>query len=602
MKLFIITLFIIFNYVFTYSEVEKDKNFYYDKARNFYYSNHKFKEDSASFYFQKFINSNPESSEKLIYAYYSRADTYTLEGDYYLSINLLLKAIEVYRINNIELDMSHIYLSLIANYINLEEYDKTQEFFDILIHSNLVDKEQKMATYVNYGIYLLTKEKNDSAKYYLEKTINYKGSSHYLGYTVINLTSIYNKDKAYQKSLDLLENASRLITNDNYPNKVLLYFANLETYQMLNDKTKEKFYINKIKEFEVSSSSDIKLKIYQILSQFYTNSKEYKKATKYYTKYINKQKKMFNKDNRELLTKYEVKYNLLKKQLKNEELESQINYLIIITIISLILIIVIFIYWTKQKKYTKDELHKVESLKLIKTELEKNVNAKDKLFEILSHDLKNPLTGITITISNLINYHKKNDNLDEKQLRLANRILKASDSMKITIEDIFMWASAQSGVLKSHPEPEVNIFENLSIENDLLLNNIQNKDIHFEFKIDKDIVLENCDPNLLKTVYRNILSNAIKFTNESGKIQIKLGKNNNRIAIIIKDNGVGMSSKTLNSIFDMAGISMLGTNNEKGTGLGLITCKNLQELNGGEIEIHSNIGHGTTVEMLFHIN
>jgi len=122
----------------------------------------------------------------------------------------------------------------------------------------------------------------------------------------------------------------------------------------------------------------------------------------------------------------------------------------------------------------------------------------------------------------------------------------------------------------------------------------QQKNINLEL-INKENIYVEADMNMINTVIRNLLSNAIKFTNFNGRIIVDSKINNDKVIVMVKDDGVGMNEKTLNSLFDLAEKKSLpGTNNEKGTGLGLILCKEFVERNNGKIWVESKLGEGST--------
>ena len=133
---------------------------------------------------------------------------------------------------------------------------------------------------------------------------------------------------------------------------------------------------------------------------------------------------------------------------------------------------------------------------------------------------------------------------------------------------------------------------------DLLKQQWQAKELQIQFQPFEEFVW--MDPDHLKLVVRNLLSNAIKFTKEGGNIEIYTMRNKRNAFVIIKDNGLGISTENLEKLFrDDVTFSTFGTDNEKGIGLGLVLCKDFMNMQNGSIEIESIVDEGTTVNLLF---
>lgn len=150
--------------------------------------------------------------------------------------------------------------------------------------------------------------------------------------------------------------------------------------------------------------------------------------------------------------------------------------------------------------------------------------------------------------------------------------------------------------MEFHPK-EINVKKLVGECIDIHRNVFESKQIQVVEDV-KDFIGIFCDENMFKTVIRNLLSNAIKFTNPQGEVSIK-AKVTDKVCIEIKDNGVGMSADTLEKLFRIGHkITTEGTMKERGTGLGLIMCKELIEKNGGSILVESEIGKGTTFKVI----
>ncbi|MBV5312720.1 MAG: hypothetical protein JZU47_05445 [Prolixibacteraceae bacterium] len=231
-----------------------------------------------------------------------------------------------------------------------------------------------------------------------------------------------------------------------------------------------------------------------------------------------------------------------------------------------------------------------ELLKKNNAELKNNNVTKDKLFSIIAHDLKNPVGNILV-ISKLINSNLKNQE-QENLAELIEMIGSQAEETLELLETLFDWAKSQTGQI-TH-KPEILNLKTL-IEQVIETHNpaAQLKDIVIESETSEEIKIF-ADQNMLNTILRNLTTNAIKFTYPKGRIRISAEQKTDNIEITVSDNGIGMDEKTIDSLFRIDTThTAMGTADEKGTGLGLIICKEFIERHGGQIKIESKLGKGS---------
>ena len=230
-----------------------------------------------------------------------------------------------------------------------------------------------------------------------------------------------------------------------------------------------------------------------------------------------------------------------------------------------------------------------EQIKM-KNELIKLNADKDLFISILAHDLKSPFNSILgfldILKENIRTYEI------EKTEKFLNIIYTSAKSTFSLLEDILIWVRSNSGKLAfkqerlSLSDTCINVIENLKLV-------AKTKNIDINCFSDREIFVF-ADSNMLHTIIRNIISNAIKFTNENGKISVYAEHNKSTATITVSDNGVGISPDTLLKLFDISEkITTEGTAGEKGTGLGLLLCKEFVEKHGGKIWVESELGKGS---------
>ncbi len=246
--------------------------------------------------------------------------------------------------------------------------------------------------------------------------------------------------------------------------------------------------------------------------------------------------------------------------------------------------------------YQKSAL--LEEISESREKLKATLASKDKFFSIISHDLKNPISALILGSDLIFQYYDKFSDAEIKQ-----KIKQLSESSKFLfklLENLLHWSRSQTGAIQYSPKNDniVNIIDS-SIE--LLKLNAQTKNIELKKKSPDNIICY-FDEDMITTIIRNLISNAIKFTNEGGSVEIGavtkpsegLEPSEGYTLIYVKDSGIGMPPEILNKLFKIEeNVTNKGTCGESGTGLGLILCKEFVEKHGGKIWVESEVGKGS---------
>ena len=231
-----------------------------------------------------------------------------------------------------------------------------------------------------------------------------------------------------------------------------------------------------------------------------------------------------------------------------------------------------------------------------KKALEELNGIKDKLFSIISHEFRSPLNSLKGTLALL-----KVGALSEEELNMISKELTDKiNSTSIFLDNLLNWAKSQMQGIQAKPA-DVNLKE-VASENILLLKSMADKKrIQLENRISEE---SNAfvDPNMMNLIFRNLISNAIKFSMKGGSILIHSAKNGQYNTISVKDNGIGMSQENIKMLFQVQSFTTRGTANERGTGLGLYISKNFIESNGGKIWVESEEGNGSTFKFTIPIH
>ena len=229
-------------------------------------------------------------------------------------------------------------------------------------------------------------------------------------------------------------------------------------------------------------------------------------------------------------------------------------------------------------------------------ELEKNNAVKDKILNIIAHDLRAPIK----TLNQVLNWVEEDEELTinetKKYLKSINRNV---ENLNLTIENLLTWSKNElNGINSDLTSFDIRGIINQVIE--LCRLQIDTKEIKITNQvIDRHIVL--ADSNHIHLILRNLISNAIKFSNPKGTIIISAFQINSQLQVCVADNGIGISPEAQTKLFKLnEHFTTYGTSNEKGTGLGLLLCKDYIEQNGGKLWVESELGKGTKV--IFRIN
>jgi len=237
---------------------------------------------------------------------------------------------------------------------------------------------------------------------------------------------------------------------------------------------------------------------------------------------------------------------------------------------------------SKEKEIVEKRKHELEKL---------NAN-KDKFFSIIAHDLKNPFNTI-IGLSELLLY-----NLDqyprEKIGEFITQIYNYSTHTYTLLDNLLQWARSQTHQMEVQPD-FIDLEALISDNVNLLTNKAEEKKIDLQTDLADQASQAYADENMISTVIRNLVSNAIKFTSDHGLVKIHTYSRPGEVILSVSDNGVGIPQEHLPKLFDLkTSYSTHGTHSEKGTGLGLLLCKEFIQMNRGRIWVESEPGKGST--------
>lgn len=515
---------------------------------------------------------------------------YRLMGNYPAAIEKLYKALEIFERIKDKVGIAYCYYNLGLVYMKQENFDKALENFEstIKIREHLGDIEGRTKALVRVGeIYLHKKDDKKAFSIFseVEKTYRKIGDQRSLIVIRMGLAEVYKRNNDYEKALNERKLALDLSEKFNDVLGIVTNSSELGVLYALRGNLTEggKFLEQGRKTAHKYDSSELKLINYKNYTDFFEIQKDFAKAFMYAKLLKEYQDSVSEKQKNTAISEVEAAYKVNKKEKEKELLQShlerqseQIRYAVLIGILLIGLATISTILYFFKKK-TSEKLTELNA-------------TKDKFFSIIAHDLKNPITTQFGLTSLLIEDYK--DMNDNERLELIRSVDNAGKQTYRLLENLLYWSRSQTGRLDYLPT-RLNL--NMLIDEcfDLLMENAKYKNIKVILPNQK-IFSAYGDEDMIKTVLRNLISNAIKYSKIGSSVKIELEEKDEKVIVSISDEGIGISTEQLNKIFKIDTISSIpGTSGERGTGLGLILCKEFVEKNGGTIWVQSELDKGS---------
>lgn len=517
--------------------------------------------------------------QSLIGVYSGLVEIYDKQNNFSKSLEYNLKALAIHEASSDKFSTVTAYDHAGKLYLRQKNYSKSKEYFSksLQLYNELNNSAGQASTLIQLGILSAESNKHEQAVNYFESGFRKAKELKILPMQASALNGIalsYEKIYLYDKAIQSAKAAESIAKSASL--KIELEQA-YETLARLYQLTKEP---DKAKTFS-SLSELIKDSLY--------NDRILKQLADYQLRYENeKSEKQFIEQQRQQA--------LLMAELQQERFKT--NSLIFVAIVVAILALVMFVTaqritrLNRKLSTQKNELEQINNaIEKQKDELGRLNQVKDRFFSIISHDLRNNLTTMKLYFNLTSN---PDYTPDESYKELSTQIASSVDNTIDLLENLLVWAQMQiKGV---DYNPQLFSVKNLIEDNvNLLAANASYKNIQTTVSCNNNIEAY-ADIDMMNLVLRNLISNAIKFTEFDGSIHIHGRVDEDRTVIIsITDSGVGISEENMQKLFSKSvNPSTLGTGNEKGTGLGLLLCKEFVEKNNGVIHVQSKVGQGTT--------
>jgi len=268
-------------------------------------------------------------------------------------------------------------------------------------------------------------------------------------------------------------------------------------------------------------------------------------------------------------------------------------------ILAAVILLVLAIIRSRVRQLKKQKIILEKTVATKTAELNELNASKDKFFSIIAHDLKNPFNTIigfsdmmkeSIRLNDLATFYEYTEMINTSAVQTLR-----------LLENLLEWANSQRGKLSFTPVP-INLSELIKDEFIMAGDMAIRKNIELKSFLSDTLTIV-ADKNMIRTIFRNLITNAVKFTHKNGQVQVNAVISKNHLEISVTDTGIGMSKETMAKLFRIdANLSTRGTENEKGTGLGLFLCKEFAEKHNGKIWVESEQGKGSTFKLLLPLN
>ena len=534
-------------------------------------------------------------------------------------------------------------------YFKLANYSEAQKYFmqALSIRKKAGNNTEISLSLNNLGSVYLKKGNYKEALDYFEKSLKIRrktGPQSEIAKILSNIGDIYLKQNNYKEALDVFIQTSRIeeetgdkkelaVTLNNiglidlklgdYSYASIYLFKSLEIRQEIGDNSGMAESLNNIAVnyrhtnnidkaikyserslalAENSGDEDIAISACENLARSFAEIKNYQKAYAYQTKSSRIADSLFNirksKQISNLQTSYESEKSELQIKLQKAELQRQRQFIYFI-LFGLVITVLLSIFLLKiirdkhrinliLEKQKDDLTEKQEIINQKNKDLEESNAVKDKFFAIIGHDLRSPIANL----QSMLDLLQSGDVTNNEFSGFVEQLNKRVYATRSLIDNLLNWAMTQKDGDNFNPE-KINLKEIVDENVELVKKTAEEKGITITNNINKEFFAV-ADLDMTKLVIRNLITNAIKFTRQNGRVIINSFVENGKIGVSVIDNGIGIEKENLKRLFDVAkSFSTAGTAGEIGSGLGLGLCKEFVEKNGGSIWAESKPGEGS---------
>ncbi len=532
---------------------------------------------------------------------------YLIKGDFDKSLENYLEALRTYEKLKDSFRLSNTYMSIGNVYSQNKNYAKTKQYYalaqDLIVAQK--DSGQLVNILAEIGMLYDQQHQYDSAIIYLKQSKQLAEMLHdkeMMANELSNIGLTYKHQQKTALALACFDSVLQIFKTIQAPvdNFAALYNNIAATNSQVGNYEKAKQAFNQSIAFAKQAGSPyIEMENYNNLADMYERMKNFELQSQYLKKFYKIKDSLFTSGNKNQLTQLEADYQVEK---KNSEIAlkdlaatrhiNQRNILLAIALMAAFVLTTLALLYNRIKVSNRLLKDKNDQINQQNVELENLNQVKDRLFSIISHDLRNPLITLRTYLSLADDVTLSSD---KKDLFKRNTMQAVSQTCDM-LDNLLLWANLQ--IKSSNPNiTHINVEECIQDALDTVNGQALQKQVTLETELQAKAAMG--DYTILTIALRNLLTNAIKFSNAKGMVHIKTYSENEHVFIAVKDEGIGMTSEQLHQLSTNTTDSTAGTSGEKGSGLGVFLTKELLNKTDATLVIESEPENGSifTIKM-----
>lgn len=534
---------------------------------------------------------------QIAYGYFVLSKANWAKANYLLSVHYGIKALKIYE------NTVHVYhwgecnLSIARTFIELKKYGQAKSYLEQTLNLAKKNNDQKLLAEVfrEKSFLLAELRQFDSALYYTDRGLAfYEKVKDSINQSILfgRKTRIFFEKKDFKKAMSF--NRRSMLADSLTGNRRALgiaYFMKGQIHYALNQKDSALICLKK----SIPISRSIRslpnmIRTNQLIAKIYQERKQFNEAATHLALVSTYKDSLYNLEEngqiQEILSDYEL--SAKEKTIQSLETQNAIErqrhkssrlIMIFMGIVALLLAALSLVFW-RMRQWKAREAKTLEEVNRLKT----------KLFSVISHDLRGPINNL----ESLLGMAMKEYMTQEEFKSISVKLKSSLNVSQNTLENLLNWSLGQMDGIRT----EKTSFNVVPVINDVLHlseESATRKNISLHSNVE-DSLLVNADVNHVNLILRNIINNAIKFSQRESTVSVKTSKQDGFCKIEVCDNGLGMTPEEIEMVLNSNEyFTKTGTDREKGTGLGFLLCKDFIKRNGGDVSIQSEVGKGTCV-------
>jgi len=549
-------------------------------------------------------------------AYINMGNLFVLLGGYERALEYFGKSLEIAEHNNYQHNISLLLLNSGVIQNKIGNYDEALILYQrsLRVSRSLNDPVQTSNCLINIGTNYADMGEPERGLAYVQEGMEIKlelGDDRTISNCYIHLADIYSIMEDHEKAIELLNRAIPIKEQLDEPDGLIRCYLGLGSGALEQGRYAEAV---RMADMALEIARDIRAMeyvaaAYLIKREVAVKWGNYRSAYQFEMQHHLYSDSLMDEATAKAAMEMEFRMRSRSLQQENENLRIQSNLdqllmrkrtvvfhssLVIVSVLLLTLILVL--YFMRRHKNTSLKLEE-KNLVITKQNLKLDqVNkTKDRMMSIIAHDLRGTI-GNQLTAVEVLNRIEGDDKVEIDRKRLLGNLKNSASYSLELLENLLHWSRLEEGASNYHPE-EVKL--NTLVSNCLSLysENAKNKELELVQNIPETIICYS-DRIMMETIYRNLISNAIKFSTQGGTITIGLFKADGMVRFLVSDQGIGMTQEEIQKILQNGGLSRRGTANEKGAGMGLTLVREFTKIHNGELSIKSEPNKGSTFEII----